>query len=49
MSEKVKLNTTPSKIDVKNDVWVLQFPRFGKEGMHYHTYGQLTPLLQGSD
>jgi uncharacterized OB-fold protein len=47
MSEKVKLNTTPSKIDVKNGAWVLHFPRFGKEGTHFHTYGQLTPYFQG--
>jgi uncharacterized OB-fold protein len=47
MSEKVKLNTTPSTIDVKNDAWVLHFPRFGKEGTHYHTYGMLTPYFKG--
>lgn len=47
MSEKVKLNTTPSTIDVKGDAWVLHFPRFGKEGTHFHTYGLLTPYFKG--
>jgi len=47
MSDKVKLNTTPSQIDVKGDAWVLHFPRFGKEGTHYHTYGLLTPYFKG--
>ena len=47
MSENVKLKTTPSKIDEKGDVWVLNFPRFGKEGTHFHTYGQLTPYFKG--
>jgi len=47
MSDKVKLNTTPSKIDVKGDAWVLHFPRFGKEGTHFHTYGLLTPYFKG--
>jgi len=47
MSDKVKLNTTPSKIDVKGEAWVLNFPRFGKEGTHFHTYGQLTPYFKG--
>jgi uncharacterized OB-fold protein len=47
MSDKVKLNTTPSEITKKEDVWVLHFPRFGKEGTHYHTYGLLTPYFEG--
>lgn len=47
MSEKVKLNTTPSTIDEKGDAWVLHFPRFGKEGTHFHTYGLLTPYFKG--
>jgi uncharacterized OB-fold protein len=46
-SDRVKLNTTPSKIDVKGDAWVLNFPRFGKEGTHFHTYGLLTPYFKG--
>ncbi|MHB8876105.1 MAG: Zn-ribbon domain-containing OB-fold protein [Myxococcaceae bacterium] len=44
---KVKLKTTPSKIDVKGEAWVIQMPRFGPEGMHYHTYGMLTPYFAG--
>ena len=29
MSDKVKLNTTPSTIDVQGDAWVLHFPAVG--------------------
>ncbi|HVP38005.1 MAG TPA: OB-fold domain-containing protein [Candidatus Saccharimonadales bacterium] len=47
MSERVKLNTTPSKIDAVGDAWVLNFPRFGAEGTHFHTYGLLTPYFKG--
>ena len=50
MSEKggkVKLNTTPSEITVKDDAWLLHFPRFGPEGTHFHTYGLLTPYFKG--
>lgn len=47
MSDKVKLNTTPSEITQEKDVWVLHFPRFGKEGTHFHTYGMLTPYFEG--
>lgn len=45
--KKVKLLTTPSRIDVKDDAWILHFPRFGEEGTHFHTYGLLTPYFQG--
>ncbi|HEY7727976.1 MAG TPA: OB-fold domain-containing protein, partial [Candidatus Eisenbacteria bacterium] len=27
--------------------WVLHFPRFGKEGEHFHTYGQITRYFEG--
>ena len=47
MKDRVELKTTPSKITVANDVWVLHFPRFGEEGTHFHTYGLLTPYFQG--
>jgi len=47
MSDRVTLRTSPSKIDVVKDAWVLHFPRFGEEGTHYHTYGQLTPYFKG--
>jgi uncharacterized OB-fold protein len=47
MSDRVKLNTTPSKVTEEKDVWILHFPRFGEEGTHYHTYGLLTPYFQG--
>ncbi len=47
MSNHVKLITTPSTIDVQNEAWVLHVPRFGKEGTHFHTYGQLTPYFKG--
>ncbi len=47
MSDRVTLQTTTSKIDVQRGAWVLHFPRFGEEGTHYHTYGQLTPYFKG--
>lgn len=47
MSDKVKLNTTPSKITREGDAWILHFPRFGEEGTHFHTYGLLTPYFKG--
>ena len=47
MKHSVKLLTEPSKITKEGDVWILHNPRFGEEGMHYHTYGQLTPFFQG--
>ncbi|MDH3215388.1 MAG: hypothetical protein OEN01_03745 [Candidatus Krumholzibacteria bacterium] len=47
MANDVKLRTTPSEITNIEDVWVLHFPRFGKEGTHYHTYGMLTPYFKG--
>ena len=37
----------PSRIDVVGGYWVLQVPRFGEEGAHFHTYGQLTPHFEG--
>ena len=47
MSDRVKLKTVPSEITRERDAWVLHFPRFGKEGTHYHSYGLLTPYFQG--
>src|SRR5258706_11066991 len=47
MEERVKLVGKPSKITPEKDVWILQVPRFGEEGTHYHTYGQLTPYFKG--
>ena len=47
MNDRVKLKTTPSKITVKGDAWVLHLPRFGEEGTHFHTYGLLTPYFKG--
>ena len=44
---RVKLVGKPSVIEVKNGAWVLQVPRFGPEGQHYHTYGLLTPYFDG--
>lgn len=37
----------PSRIDVVGGSWVLHVPRFGEEGTHFHTYGQLTPHFEG--
>jgi uncharacterized OB-fold protein len=47
MSDKVQLNTKPSRITREKDAWILHFPRFGEAGTHYHTYGLLTPYFQG--
>jgi uncharacterized OB-fold protein len=47
MTDRVRLKTTPSGIAAAGDVWILQFPRFGEEGTHYHTYGMLTPYFRG--
>lgn len=47
MSDRVNLNTKPSKIKSEKDVWILHNPRFGEEGQHYHTYGLLTPYFKG--
>jgi uncharacterized OB-fold protein len=47
MSNKVQLNTKPSRITREKDAWILHFPRFGEAGTHYHTYGLLTPYFQG--
>jgi hypothetical protein len=44
---RVRLKTKPSGIDKVKRAWVLHFPRFGKEGTHFHTYGELTPYFQG--
>ncbi|MBI2213051.1 MAG: OB-fold domain-containing protein [Acidobacteria bacterium] len=38
---------TPSSIDVVGDAWVVELPRFGDEGTHFHTYGLLTPYFKG--
>jgi uncharacterized OB-fold protein len=37
----------PSTISVVGDAWILHVPRLGEEGMHYHTYGLLTPYFKG--
>ncbi|MBN2496834.1 MAG: Zn-ribbon domain-containing OB-fold protein [Deltaproteobacteria bacterium] len=43
----VKLNTTPSELNVREDAWVIEWPRAGaKGGNHHHTYGQLTPYFK---
>lgn len=44
---RVRLRTKPSEIDTVKGVWILHFPRFGKEGTHFHTYGELTPYFEG--
>ncbi len=47
VNDKVRLNTTPAKIDKVGGAWVVQIPRFGEEGTHFHTYGLLTPYFEG--
>ena len=45
-TDRVKLQTTPSKITEEKGAWILHFPRFGEEGTHYHSYGLLTPYFK---
>lgn len=47
MNDRVRLPSVPSKITNEKDAWVVQLPRFGEEGTHYHTYGLLTPYFKG--
>ena len=37
----------PSTVEAAGEAWVVQLPRFGAEGTHYHTYGRLTPYFKG--
>jgi uncharacterized protein len=37
----------PSRVDLVGEAWVVQLPRFGEEGTHFHTYGLLTPYFKG--
>jgi uncharacterized OB-fold protein len=46
-NDRVKLKTTPSKVTSEGDAWVVQLPRFGEDGTHFHTYGLLTPYFKG--
>jgi uncharacterized OB-fold protein len=36
-----------SKIQVAGNAWVVEVPRLGEEGTHFHTYGMLTPYFKG--
>lgn len=45
--ERVRLDTRPSTITEADNAWVIHMPRFGEEGSHFHTYGQLTPYFEG--
>ncbi len=37
----------PSKIHEMGHAWVVELPRLGEEGTHFHTYGLLTPYFRG--
>lgn len=37
----------PAAVDEIGGAWVVQLPRFGEAGTHYHTYGALTPYFKG--
>ena len=37
----------PSTVHEEKGAWVLENPRFGREGTHFHTYGRLTPYFIG--
>lgn len=41
------ITVQPSKIHVAGNAWVVEVPRFGEEGTHFHTYGMLTPYFKG--
>lgn len=47
VNDNVKLTGVPSKVQAVGDAWVVENPRFGAEGTHYHTYGLLTPYFKG--
>jgi uncharacterized OB-fold protein len=47
MSKREVAEIASSQIDVVGEAWILHFPRFGEEGIHYHTYGLLTPYFKG--
>ena len=47
MSENAVTAIKASTIDEEGEAWILHVPRFGAEGMHYHTYGLLTPYFKG--
>lgn len=47
VNDKVTLKTVPAAVDSVKGAWVVQLPRFGAEGTHYHTYGLLTPYFKG--
>ena len=37
----------PTKMHETGDAWIVELPRFGEEGIHFHTYGLLTPYFKG--
>ncbi len=47
VNDKVTLRTAPTAVDSAGGAWVARIPRFGEEGIHYHTYGLLTPYFKG--
>ena len=47
MADRVTLVGQPAKTHDMGDAWVVELPRFGPEGTHYHTYGLLTPYFKG--
>jgi len=47
MSKNSNIQMAPSAITEEKGVWILHNPRFGPEGTHFHTYGQLTPYFKG--
>jgi len=47
MSPSTVLKGGPAVVDEVGNTWVVHLPRFGEEGTHYHTYGQLTPYFRG--
>ncbi len=46
VNDKVVLTAGPSVVEEVGDVWIVRNPRFGAEGTHYHSYGQLTPYFK---
>jgi uncharacterized OB-fold protein len=37
----------PAKMRETGQAWVVELPRLGEEGTHFHTYGLLTPYFKG--
>lgn len=46
-SEPMPLRGRPAVVREAGGAWIVEVPRFGPEGTHYHSYGLLTPYFKG--